>query len=135
MHHLAPVSVNGMNEIVIPLCFSCHRQVHGMRATVLNHSDLTKAGLRKAKSRGQALGWSIPGRKDEQREAALKGAAVRVAKADRHAEMVRPFVEQLKGQGMSLRQIAAELNSRNVKTARGGMWHAMTVRNLIQRVT
>lgn len=133
MHHLAPVSVNGMNEITIPLCFLCHRKVHGLNSTELNHSQLTRYGLQAAKARGQALGWSIPGRQGEQLEAARKGAAVRVVKADRHAETVRPLIEQLKGQGMPLRQIAAELNARNVKTARGGAWHAMTVRNVLQR--
>ncbi|PTE13299.1 recombinase family protein [Pseudogemmobacter blasticus] len=96
-------------------------------------SDRTRAALAAAKARGVALGWSIPGRREEQLKAARKGAAVRVAKADRHAETVRPLIEQMKRQGMALRHIATELNARNVKTARGGAWHAMTVRNLLQR--
>jgi DNA invertase Pin-like site-specific DNA recombinase len=96
-------------------------------------SDRTKAALAAAKARGQALGWSIPGRQDEQRDAARKGAARNAEKADRHAGTVRPLIASLKGQGMSLRAIAAELNARNVKTARGGDWHAMTVRNALQR--
>ena len=33
--------------------------------------------------------------------------------------------------GASLRQIAAELNARGIKTARGGKWHATTVRNIL----
>ena len=33
----------------------------------------------------------------------------------------------------SLRQIAAELNARGVKTARGGKWHATTVRNILEK--
>lgn len=96
-------------------------------------SDRTRAALAAAKARGVALGWSIPRRREEQRQAARRGAEVRIAKADRHAETVRPLIEQLKGQGMALRQIATELNARNVKTARGGAWHAMTVRNVLQR--
>lgn len=96
-------------------------------------SDRTKAALAAAKARGQALGWSIPGRQDEQRDAARKGATRNAEKADRHAGTVRPLIASLKGQGMSLRAIAAELNARNVKTARGGDWHAMTVRNALQR--
>ncbi len=54
------------------------------------------------------------------------------AQMDR-AGTVRPLIASLKGHGMSLRAIAAELNARNVKTARGGDWHAMTVRNALQR--
>jgi DNA invertase Pin-like site-specific DNA recombinase len=96
-------------------------------------SDRTKAALAAAKARGQALGWSIPGRQDEQRQAARKGAARNAEKADRHAGTVRPLIEALQTQGMSLRGIAAELNARNVKTARGGDWHAATVRNALQR--
>jgi len=40
-------------------------------------------------------------------------------------------IEQIKAQGASLRQIATELNSRDIKTARGGKWHAATVRNIL----
>ena len=96
-------------------------------------SDRTKAALAAAKARGQALGWSIPGRQDEQRQAARKGADSNAQKADRHAGTVRPLIAALQAQGMSLRTIAAELNARNVKTARGGDWHAMTVWNALQR--
>ena len=96
-------------------------------------SDRTRAALAAAKARGVALGWSMPGRAGEQRHAARKGAARNVEKADRHAGTVRPLIASLQAQGMSLRAIAAELNARNVKTARGGDWHAMTVRNALQR--
>jgi DNA invertase Pin-like site-specific DNA recombinase len=96
-------------------------------------SDRTKAALAAAKARGQALGWSIPGRQDEQREAARKGAARNAAKADTYAANVLPLIETLERQGLSLRGIAAELNARHVKTARGGDWHAATVRNVLAR--
>jgi len=33
----------------------------------------------------------------------------------------------------SLAEFAAGLNNRGVQTARGGVWHAMTVRNLLAR--
>jgi hypothetical protein len=34
---------------------------------------------------------------------------------------------------MSLRQIVAELDKRNIHTMRGGAWTAATVRNLLRR--
>jgi len=40
-------------------------------------------------------------------------------------------IEQISAGGASLRQIAAELNARGIKTARGGKWHATTVRNIL----
>ena len=67
----------------------------------------------------------------EQRQAARKGAAVNKARALAHAENVLPVVEQIRAGGASLRQIAAELNARGIKTARGGKWHATTVWNIM----
>ncbi|TNC61192.1 recombinase family protein [Rubellimicrobium roseum] len=32
-----------------------------------------------------------------------------------------------------MRQVAAELNARGVRTAKGGQWHATTVRNVLRR--
>jgi DNA invertase Pin-like site-specific DNA recombinase len=94
-------------------------------------SDRTKAALAAAKARGVKLGWSIPERASEQRQAAKKGAAVNKALAHAHAENVLPMIEQIRAGGASLRQIAAELNGRGIKTAQGGKWHATTVRNII----
>ena len=94
-------------------------------------SDRTRAALAAAKARGVKLGWSIPERASEQRQAARKGAAVNRARALAHAENVLPVIEQIRAGGASLRQIAAELNTRGIKTARGGKWYATTVRNII----
>ncbi len=94
-------------------------------------SERTKAALAAAKARGVKLGWSIPERASEQHQAARKGAAVNKARALAHAESVLPVVEQIRAGGASLRQIAAELNARGIKTARGGKWHATTVRNIL----
>jgi DNA invertase Pin-like site-specific DNA recombinase len=105
-------------------------------ATVAEHeaqaiSDRTQAALAAAKARGVKLGWSIPERASEQRQAAKKGAAVNRARALAHAESALPMIEQIRAGGASLRQIAAELNARGIKTARGGKWYATTVRNII----
>ena len=96
-------------------------------------SERTKAALAAAKARGVKLGWAIPERASEQRQAARKGAAVNVARADSHAANVLPVSEQTRAGGASFRQVAAELNARGIKTARGGAWHAATVRNILTR--
>ncbi len=98
-------------------------------------SDRTRAALAAAKARGVALGWSIPSRQEEQRQAARKGALRNAGKADQHAANVLPVVNQIAAGGASLRKIAEELNDRGIKTARGGLWHAATVRNLLGRDT
>jgi len=96
-------------------------------------SERTRAALAAAKARGVKLGWAIPSRRSEQRQAAQKGAAIRKEKADEFAANVLPLVKELQSEGMSLRRIAATLNERGVQTARGGAWAAATVRNIITR--
>jgi DNA invertase Pin-like site-specific DNA recombinase len=59
--------------------------------------------------------------------------AVRAA-ADEHARDILPVIEDIRGAGIvSLKGIARELNSREIRTARGGAWHPATVRNLLRR--
>ncbi len=75
----------------------------------------------------------MPERKDEQRRAARNGAARNAQNADQHAANVLPVIRQVAAHGASLRQIADELNARGIKTARGGLWYAGTVRNIMAR--
>lgn len=96
-------------------------------------SERTKAALAAAKARGTSLGWAIPTRQEEQRKAAISGAARNALKADQHAANVLPIIRQIAARGASLRQIADELNTRGIKTARGGLWYAATVRNVMTR--
>lgn len=96
-------------------------------------SDRTRAALAAAKARGVKLGWSMPERKDEQRRASRKGAAKNAENACMHAANVLPIIRQIAAGGASLRKIADELNTRGIKTARGGLWYAATVRNIMAR--
>ncbi|WP_243264025.1 recombinase family protein [Sulfitobacter dubius] len=94
-------------------------------------SERTKAALAAAKGRGVKLGWSMPERKQDQKRASARSAAVRKAKADTFAANILPVIRSLQEQGLSLRGVAQALNDRGVKTARGGQWYATTVRNII----
>jgi len=96
-------------------------------------SDRTRAALAATKARGVALGWAMPGRAGEQRRAARRGAERNARKADQHAANVLPTIRQIAARGASLRQIADELNTRGIKTARDGLWYAATVRNVMAR--
>ena len=54
--------------------------------------------------------------------------------ADRFRMNVLPTVESIKAAGIvSLSGIAEALNARGIKTARGGAWYPMTVRNMLHR--
>lgn len=90
-------------------------------------SKRTKEALAAAKARGQILGNPNP------RPASLLGNKVRQVAADKFAETVRPSVQSLKSQGLSLRKIAIEMNNREIKTVRGRIWYASTVRNVLAR--
>lgn len=96
-------------------------------------SERTKAALAAAKARGKQLGWSIPARTEEQKVAAQRGAAANRDQARRFASNVLPIVESIRAAGIrSLAATAKALNARGIATARGGRWHAATVRRLIQ---
>ena len=97
-------------------------------------SKRTKDALQAAKARGRVLGWAMPTRVLEQALAARAGAARNINHADQHAANVLPIVRQIKEAGINtLQGIANALNARGVRTARGGQWHASTVRNLAAR--
>ena len=80
-------------------------------------SERTKAALQAAKARGRVLG------NPNLREAAKRGTEAASANARRFAANVRPIIEEIMRAGAtSHNAIAAKLNERNVRTARGGVW-------------
>jgi len=96
-------------------------------------SDRTKAALAAAKARGARLGMANPQIAKHMEQAVSASVATRTGKADTFAANILPLIERLQAGGASLRSIAADLNERGVKTARGGHWHAATVRNVLAR--
>lgn len=86
----------------------------------------TKAALAQAKARGQKLG----GLRDS---TAARNAAMKV-QADDHAAKVASTISARRAAGATYQQIADDLNSMKVPTARGGQWHPMTVRNAERRL-
>ena len=86
-------------------------------------SKRTKDALVAAKSRGIRLG---------------RNGADRLAPRDREeaaerARQLAPILSELKGAGMSARQMAAQLIARGVATPNGGRWHAATVLRALDR--
>ncbi|MBB5372274.1 recombinase family protein [Acidocella aromatica] len=92
-------------------------------------SARTKAALAAAKARGRVLGGYRGGPKADP----ARAAEVRIQQADAFAARVRPLVDDLQSQGLSLRQIAARLTEEGVETARGGAWTADAVRRVMLR--
>jgi hypothetical protein len=59
---------------------------------------------------------------------------VQRAAANRFGANVAPVIRQLQAQGISgYAALAAALNERGVRTARGASWHPTSVANLLRR--
>lgn len=88
----------------------------------------TRQALKAAKARGVTLG------NPKLHEARENAAETVKATADRHAANVLPIIHEARKAGAtSLRAIADVLNARGIATARGGAWHASSVRNVLAR--
>lgn len=92
-------------------------------------ADRTRVALGAKKAAGAKLG-----NRTNLAEAQAMGAAANRAAADTFASNVLPVVRQMQAAGITtVRAIAEALNARGIRTARGGMWHHTTVRNLLAR--
>ncbi len=99
-----------------PLCVSC------------------VATLAAAKARGVSLGGDRGNLSAVSHLGRDASKAVRVAKADDRAKDLARTIAHLQAAGASLRAIAAELNERGIKTARGSEWTAMAVKRVVDRL-
>lgn len=99
-------------------------------------SERTRAALQAAKARGQRLGnphgAEALRRADRGNSAAIQAVQ---AQADKRADNLRDMVRHIQAGGVtSLAGIAAELTQRGARTARGGLWHASSVKRLLTRL-
>lgn len=90
-------------------------------------SQRTKAAL--AQSKKKLGGWRGGPKVDPS-----TGTQARQARAKAFAAGLAPIVQPLRVEGHSLRQIAAELTARGIRTPRGGEWTADAVRTVLRRV-
>jgi DNA invertase Pin-like site-specific DNA recombinase len=92
-------------------------------------SERTKDALRAAKARGTKLGNPNIAQARRKAVVALK------ASADHFAANVLPIIRSLQQKDVSNNAIAARLNERNIKTARGGKWTHVQVGNILARTS
>jgi DNA invertase Pin-like site-specific DNA recombinase len=90
--------------------------------------ERTKAALAVLKAKGVKLG-----NPKSLSQAGLIGRAANTAKADEFATRMKTSVQRMLEAGMSYNAIAKEFNMNGTKTARGGVWSACTVSNLVVR--
>ncbi|RLP22151.1 recombinase family protein [Mesorhizobium sp. YM1C-6-2] len=93
-------------------------------------SERTRAALAARKATGATLG-----NRTNAAQAAARGRGAAIQAAEEFARSTLPFVRALQQAGVtSLRGLAAELNARGVRTARGGTWQVSNVRNMLARL-
>lgn len=97
-------------------------------------SDRTRVALAAAKERGTQLGGLRSNSAAIHTLGNAQSVKVRHARAVKRANDLLPIVEQAKAEGaMTLREIAAFLNQKNVPTPRGGEWSAVQVKRILDR--
>ncbi len=90
-------------------------------------SQRTKDALVAAKSRGVKLG--SPQIAKAQEAAARRRTDI----ADGFAANVLPIIREIQATGASMRKTAAALNARGIPTARGGIWAATQISDILKR--
>lgn len=128
MSHKVPFVVSELGLDVDPFMLHLWAAIDEKELKVI--SKRTRDALAAAKARGVALGGP---RLNEARAAAIQSIR---ANANRHADNVLPIIRSIqRAGGKSLTAVAEALNARGISTARGGAWHATTVRNMLARAS
>ena len=128
MSHKVPFIVTELGADVDPFILHLYAALGEKERNVI--AGRTKAALAGKKAQGIVLGGP---KLSEAREAA--SVAIKT-NADRYAANVLPLIRDAQRAGArTLRDIADALNARGIATARGGRWHATSVKNILDRPT
>jgi DNA invertase Pin-like site-specific DNA recombinase len=127
MAHRVPFIVTELGKDVDPFLLHIYAALAEKERALI--SQRTKEALAARKSKGKRLGnrRNLP-------LAQARGRNRASMKAAQYAANVLPIIRDIQMSGVSSYYgIAEALNARGVRTARGGRWHATTVRNLLVR--
>jgi len=126
MSHRVPFIVTELGADVDPFILHLYAALSEKERNLI--AGRTKAALAAKKAQGKVLGGpKLP----EAREAAQ---VVIKSNADKYAANVLPLIRDAQKAGATtLRDIADALNARGIATARGGQWHATSVKNVLDR--
>lgn len=135
VHFISGLMKAGVEFTAVDMPAANRLTIHILAAVAEHEREMisarTKAALQAVKARGVKLG--NPTNLDV---AQANSRAVRVARAEQHAANILPIVRQIQAAGAtSLRAVAAALNSRGVRTPRGGEWSANQVKRVIDAAT
>jgi hypothetical protein len=112
--------------MTVPLCPNCHGKVHGV--DFLNHKELTRQGLANAKKRGVKLGSPQNLTKHAKMKGVKKITENRLS--NNEWNKAKEFISKLDTKHLT--NIALLLNENGYRTRRGCLFHAGTVKRLIE---
>jgi DNA invertase Pin-like site-specific DNA recombinase len=129
---IANLMESGVDFIAVDMPSATRLTIHILAAVAEHEREMiaarTKAALQARKVRGGQLGAPDP------TIGGAIGAARVAAKAMSRAAAVMPIIDAVRASGVTtLSGIAAALNARGVKAARGGDWHPTAVARVIAR--
>jgi len=98
-------------------------------------SKRTREGLAAARAKGKKLGGNRGNLSGGGTKGHVASLTTRQARARSRAFDLAPVIDELKASGaVSLRQIAAGLNAKGIKAARGGKWSAFQVQRMMDHL-
>ena len=127
MAHRVPFVVAELGADCDPFMLHIYAALAEKERTLI--SERTRAALARKKAQGALLGnrTNLP-------EATALAQAATERIADGFAANVLPIMRQIQASGAtSYAAIAEAMNARGIRTARGGDWHASTVRGILLR--
>jgi len=130
---VAALMESGVRFIAVDMPEADNLTIHVMAAVAEREAQLisarTKAALGARKARGLTLGRP----ENLTLEARQAGALTGKERAVRDMRTVAAYAGALRGQGLSLRAIAAQLEAHGFTTRRGGPWQAVQVKRVLDR--
>lgn len=97
-------------------------------------SGRIKAAFKAKKDREEPMGFRLAKQAYQQAKMIPLAAAAKKQEADSFAIHMKPTISRMQRDGMTLSQIAEELNLHGFSTATGkGKWYAQSVKNIVSR--
>lgn len=104
-------------------------QLHIYAALAEQERDFISVRTKAALAEKKASGFTLGGLRDKTNARNLK----QIELADNHAKRLSSLVTPMRKSGMSLRAIANNLNTMNLKTRQGKQYSAQTIKNILKR--
>ena len=125
-HHVVPKSLGGTRTVI--LCAHCHGLIHETKRTI-KHSELTKAGIAKAKENGKPAGRRKGYEHSQETKDKIREA--KLANAVEIDPVILNLAKERRAAGQTFQSIANELHELGAKTSRNGRINGGYVRRIL----